>query len=181
MQLDLTYISKFILTFLCVYLLHQLMIGITAPGGGYYSPFADQYLNYIKGIRNLQLNIAEIISKWFEQPSYRKNEYTLAYVGGRGVALVYGCLGVEVMSIWIIYVILSPVTKKMKLVSIPLGILVILLSNILRIVILLFYANQSRAHVKIDHHLAYNTILYIVVLAMMLGFNYVYQRNNKSF
>lgn len=177
MRVDVKYAITLISLFVGSYLLHQFMIGITAPGGGYYSPFADQYLNYIKWLRNLQLGLAEKLGNLFQQPVYRKDAFILTYKEGRGVALVYGCIGVEVMCLWVIYVVLSPLERIKKWCYSLIGVVLIVTSNVIRIVVLLYYANQTKEErFAVDHHLAYNTVLYVLVIIMMLYLNSIMKK-----
>ncbi|MBC7616989.1 MAG: hypothetical protein H7202_13060, partial [Pedobacter sp.] len=80
------------------------MIGITTPGG-YYVAFADKYLDYISGLRYLLLHTSKGLLTMIGFDVYLKDIYTIKMVNGRGVQVVYSCLGYGLLSFWIAFII----------------------------------------------------------------------------
>lgn len=157
-----------ICSFILVYLFHYFAIAIFAEGGWYWE-FGATNLNYIKWFRSLQLNSASFILNQFGYSTYFKNITTLALENGSGIVLVYGCLGVDVISLWTIYIIFSyERTYKRKLTWIIGGSLLITFLNILRITILLIAFNKKWISESFDHHTFYNVVLYLIVIGLIL-------------
>ncbi len=155
-------------SFILVYLFHYLAIAAFAEGGLYWE-FGATNLNYIKWFRSLQLNSASFILNQFGYSTYFKNITTLAIENGSGIVLVYGCLGVDVISLWSIYIIFSDDgSYKRKLIWIISGSVFITFLNILRITILLIAFNKNWINQSFDHHTFYNAILYLIVIGFIL-------------
>jgi exosortase/archaeosortase family protein len=155
-------------SFILVYLFHYLAIAIFAEGGFYWEYGATNF-NYIKWFRSLQLNSASFILNQFGYSTYFKNITTLALENGSGIVLVYGCLGIDVISLWTIYIIFSDEgTYKRKLTWITSGSVFITFLNILRITFLLISFNKKWISESFDHHTFYNVILYFIVIGLIL-------------
>ncbi|HMJ47544.1 MAG TPA: hypothetical protein VK498_09450 [Ferruginibacter sp.] len=166
---------RFLIIFLVVFLLCYYgsiaVIGLTAPGD-YYSPFLAKYLNYISWLRNSLLNGSQWLLSLFGDDTYYQNEYVLSQVNGRGVKLVYSCLGLGVMSFWIAFITASVSFLKRKIIWILSGLFVIWLINIIRISLLLVSLNHSwKMPFGIDHHTWFNIVAYGVIFLMMYLFS----------
>lgn len=86
--------------------------------------------------------------------------------------MVYSCLGYGVMSFWIAFVLATEkIEKVVKFKWLLGGLMIIIVSNIARVVILLIAINKKWTKpVNIEHHTFYNYIVYLIVISMMLLF-----------
>ena len=112
--------------------------------------------------------------------TYYVGEYTLRKVNGRGIKLVYGCIGYGVMSFWIAFIAASA-TKKIKKISwIIGGLLLIWVINITRIALLLVATNDNwKMPMGWDHHTWFNITAYIAIFIMMYFFDKSLNREKK--
>jgi len=147
------------------------MIGITVPGG-YYSPFIDQHLNYIAGLRWLLLNASKGLLNLFGYATYFKDSYTIKMQLGRGVKVVYSCLGYGLFSFWIAFIFANnPAVKKMLLWMVG-GVLIIFLLNVCRIAIMLIAVNKHWPSLfNLDNHTLFNIAAYAVIFIMIYFFD----------
>lgn len=169
------YVIKFLLIYIFCYYTSVAVIGITAPGG-YYSGFIDHYLNYIDWLRSSLFLGTKMLLKLGGIDTYNAGEYVLRKVNGRGIKLVYGCLGYGVMSFWIAFVSASAKKWKEKLAWLFGGLFVIWFINISRMAILLVATNNNwKLPLGWDHHTWFTVLAYIAILVMML----IFERNRK--
>jgi exosortase/archaeosortase family protein len=145
----------------------HFFIGITAPGG-YYVEWLDKYFNYVNWLRSFLLNSAKYLMGLFGYDAYLASPILIRIKHGAGVQLVYSCLGYGVLSFWIAFVVVNKAKLLFKIKWLVGGLAIILLSNILRICILLI-ALQKKMYkpFSIDHHTFYNIVAYLIVIAMM--------------
>ena len=165
------FVIRFLLILAFCYLGSLAVIGLSAPGG-YYSPFIDHYLDFISWIRMSLLFGTKAVLKVAGIDTYYMGEYILRKVNGRGIKLVYGCIGYGVMSFWIAFVAAST-TKKIKKISWMIGgLLLIWLINIARIALLLVATNDNwKMPLGWDHHTWFNITAYIAIFIMMYFFD----------
>lgn len=157
-----------ILSFILAYCFHYAAIAIFAKGGIYWE-FGAEHFNYIKWFRNFQLHTADTILKFLGFETYFRNETTLAFKNGSGIVLVYGCLGIDVISLWCIYIYFSDEdSRKKKLFWAFGGTAFIVLLNVIRIVLLLIAFNKKWFSPNFDHHSFYNILLYIFIILLIL-------------
>ena len=162
---------RFFLVFSFCYLASLAVIGFSAPGN-YYSSFIDHYLNFISWIRASLLFGTKMMLKLFGIETYYVDEYVLRKVNGRGVKLVYGCIGYGIMSFWIAFITASSKQWIKKLKWITGGLLLIWLINISRISLLLVATNDNwKMPLGWDHHTWFNLVAYIAILIMMYFFD----------
>ena len=155
----------FLAGFLFLYYFNLFFIGITSPGN-YYSGFLDQHLNYIRGLRNILL---EISSKVMTAQGYKvyTSDYTLHAMDVGGFNLVYSCLGFGVMSFFTAFVIAWPEKSvKSKFFFTLGGLLLIQLLNITRFILITLYYKGS-LFLGIDHHTLFNFILYFILMVVI--------------
>ena len=173
------FVIKFLLIFALCYLGSLAVIGLSAPGG-YYSPFINHYLNFISWIRVSLLFGTKTVLKVAGIDTYYVGEYILRKVNGRGVKLVYGCIGYGVMSFWIAFIAASSSKFKKKIVWITGGLLLIWLINISRISLLLVATNNNwKMPLGWDHHTWFNIVAYIAIFTMMYFFDKSLNDKNK--
>jgi len=171
----LTYLLKFLLTFCILYYGTKAMIGITNPGG-YYNAFADKYMDYISGFRNLLLNSSKLLLQAIGYDVYLKDGYTIKMINGRGVKIVYSCLGYGIISFWIAFVFANKTSLKKMLQWMTGGVLVICLLNIFRICLMLISVNKHWPSLfNLDNHTWFNIVLYGVLFFMI----YLFDRSEK--
>lgn len=166
-----------ILSFILAYCFHYAAIAIFAKGGIYWE-FGAEHLNYIQWFRSFQLNTADTFLNYLGFETYFKNETTLAFKNGSGIVLVYGCLGIEVISLWCIYIFFSESPSNTRKIKWALaGSVAILVLNIIRIIILLIAFNKKWLGDDFDHHSFYNFLLYIIIILFIV----LHQRNEARF
>jgi len=165
------FLARFIFIFAVCYLGSLAVIGLSAQNG-YYSPFVDHYLNFISWIRMSLLFGTKTLLKVFGVDTYYASEYILRKVNGRGIKLVYGCIGYGVMSFWIAFVTAFSTSLLKKIKWVLGGLLLIWLINITRIALLLVATNNNwQMPFGWDHHTWFNIVAYIAIFVMMYFFD----------
>ena len=152
------------------------MIGITTPGG-YYVPFADTYLDYISGLRHLLLHTSKGLLTMIGFDVYLKDSYTIKMVNGRGVQVVYSCLGYGLLSFWIAFIIANKMSFRMMLKWMMGGLLVIFSLNVFRIALMLISVNKRwPSLLNLDNHTWFNIVAYGAIFCMI----YLFDRSQKK-
>ena len=171
-----TYLLKFLLAFCILYFGTKAIIGITTPGG-YYVAFAANYLDYISGLRGLLLNGSKLLLQAIGYDVYLKDNYSIKMVNGRGVQVVYSCLGYGVISFWMAFIFANKTSFKKMLQWMMGGVLVICLLNIFRISLMLISVNKHWPSLfNLDNHTLFNIVLYGVLFFMI----YLFDRSQQS-
>lgn len=167
----LIYATKLLLIYFVLDYGTTFFIGITSPGG-YYISWLDKYFNYVNGLRNIILYGAKAIMQVLNYDVYMPNVYTLRVKGGSAVHMVYSCLGYGLISFWIAFVLATAEIKRsMKLKWLLLGTSIIVLSNMVRVAILLLAVHKKWAKpVNLEHHTFYNYVVYAIIIGFMLLF-----------
>lgn len=159
----------FVVFVVCYYGL-QFITGL-AVDGGLYSPFVEKHINVGAWIRTALINSCKYFLSIFGIETIRTNEYVIQMVGGRGVRIVYGCLGFGVMSFWIAYVIATVAKTQKKVAWLFAGLLLLWFINIIRISLVLVSTNKGWDFpFGWDHHLWFNIIAYAAIFTMMYFF-----------
>ncbi len=173
------FLVLFLTGFLLLYYFNLFFIGITSPGN-YYSSFLNQHLNYIRGLRDLLL---QIISKILTIQGYKvyTSDYTLHAMNIGGFNIVYSCLGFGVMSFFTAFVIAWPGKPvKNKIFFIIAGIAIIQLLNITRFILITLYFNKI-LFLGINHHTLFNLILYFILMVVIyVWINSPKKKHNNS-
>ena len=170
------FVAKFLLVFAVCYYGTLAWIGITVPGG-IYSPFIDHYLDYVTWIRNSLLYGSKFQLTLFGIDTYIAGDYNLRMVNGRGVRMVYECVGYGVMSFWIAFVVASAGSLKRKIFWLATGLIGIWLLNITRVSLLLVATNKGwPMPLGLDHHTWFNIFAYLFIFIFM----YLFNRQDKS-
>ena len=170
------FVIKFLLIFAISYYGTLAIIGLSVPGG-YYSPFVEHNLNYINWIRSSLLNSSKLLLSFFKIDTYLATNYNLRVVGGRGIRLVYECVGYGVMSFWIAFVAASPGRTKKKLFWLIFGLLFIWLLNVIRLSLLLVATDRGwPIPFGWDHHTWFNIFAYLFIFICI----YLFNRSNDS-
>jgi|SRR5579875_1202892 len=173
---DFSYFIKLLSLFLLLYVFNLFFIGITAPGGKFYSVFLDNHLNYIVWLRNGILYTSKLFAHCFGLHPYVADLYTLQE-NVYSVTLVYSCLGLGIISFWIAFIVAGKNKLPNKLLWIALGVATIWMINSLRISVLLLASEKNWSVNKyINHHDLFNFFSYILLLLLM----YIYYRSSKK-
>ena len=162
------FIIGFLFMFLLLYYGNQFFIGISTPGN-LYVPNLDNYFNYIQWLRSLLLQTSSIILNLFGLETHATT-WRLILPNGDSIKLVYKCLGIGIISVWVAFVVAFPQQKLNKFKYALLGIFAILLINIIRIIglAIVFSNNDMTIYKHIDQqHFFYNVACYIIIFWMM--------------
>ena len=165
-----SFLIKFILLFAFFYVGTQVVIGLCAEVG-WYSPFIAKHANYIAWLRGAILKGGHIAASLIGLNTIIRPPFVLQLVGGPAVKMVYSCIGVGVMSIWVAFVLANKASIIKKLLWTLGGLLTIWFINSWRIALLLYTLHQNGNINKFaEHHTFFNTISYIIILALMYFF-----------
>ncbi len=88
--------------------------------------------------------------------------------GSNGVLIGYPCNGLELFALFTGFVIAFPGKIKNKFWFIPLGILVIHLTNIIRILALAIIAYKSPNYLEFNHNYTFTVSVYVIVFALWM-------------
>lgn len=150
---------------------------MSAPGGKYYSRWVETFFNYPavlrKGLQHTSAFILDISGRQSEVQGL----YKVRLVHGRGVKIVYGCLGIGVLSFWIAFILANETTLKTKIIFILSGVVAIFFINVARLVLLVIVANKNLQNQFIkNHHDFFNVSAYLFIIGMM----FVFDRSEKK-
>ncbi len=171
---------RFILIFAAVFAFcyygAQFITGITVPGGRY-NPFIEKYLNFTAWLRTSLIYGSKLLLSLFGTQTYREGEYVLRATEGKGIRLVYGCLGFSVNSFWVAYIVATAGALSKKVWWFFGGLILIWLINVTRLsLVLMAHINGWDFPLGMTHHDWFNIITYICIFIMM----YFFERNIKS-
>jgi exosortase/archaeosortase family protein len=167
----LLYCIKFLLAYCILYYGSQAIIGFSAPGG-HYSSFVQNYFNYPALLRKALLRCSGFFLEMKGYHTEMPDEYKIRMVGGRGVRMVYSCLGIGVSSFWAAFMIANETTIKKKIYFILFGLLFIFLINVGRIMLLFIAANKGMSiPFGIEHHTLFTVASYILIIFMIVIFD----------
>lgn len=88
--------------------------------------------------------------------------------GSEGVRVVNACLGWSVMALYIGFIIAYPGIKKSKYYMVPLGIIIILIFNMIRIALMVIISYESVESLEFYHRYIFNFILYLVIFTIWI-------------
>ncbi len=167
----LVYCIKFLSAYCIIYYGSQAIIGLSAPGG-YYSSFVHDYLNYPAWLRKALLKCSQFFLEIMGYQTEMPDEYKVRMIGGKGVRMVYSCLGIGVMSFWIAFMLANETGYKKKIFFTLFGISFIFLINIGRIMLLFITANKGqKMPFGIEHHTLFTVASYILIILLILVFD----------
>lgn len=165
------YLVKFLGAFLLLYYGTKAIIGLTVPGG-HYSPFIAQYLDYPSLLRSSLLNGTRLLVAVFGFSAYLRDAYHVTIINGRGVHLVYSCLGYGLLSFWIAFIFANRGSFFKKVKWIFSGCMLIWLINVIRITLVLIAANKNWAlPMTMEHHTIYNILVYSCIFLLIWLFH----------
>lgn len=156
---------RFLFWFSVLYTSNIVFISLSTSGGRY-SDFIGTHLNYITEWRNFTVCGTSILLK---QLGYSVHTRTngLTVTGHSGFNIVYSCLGYGVMSNFAAFVISYP--KPRKLPFLLFGLCFIQCCNMLRLVLISLHYPAGRRYLvfHLDHHDIYNSIIYLLLAALI--------------
>lgn len=180
---DKTFI-KFLIIFLgtfalCYYGL-LFFTGLAVPGGAY-SPFAEKYFNIASWMRSAIIYASKFLLSLWGTRTFRSDEYVLRSLSGKGIRIVYSCLGFGVMSFWAAYIAATPAAIKKKLLWLFIGLVALFIINIFRIALVL-QAVEKGWHFPFgwDHHTWFNIVAYLFIFIMIFGYQQKTKNNEPS-
>lgn len=168
---QLNHFIRFIIVFGVVFLLCYfgalMLTGLAVPGE-YYSPFVAKWLNIAGWMRSALIGCSKSLLSLCGITTYRVDEYILREVNGRGIRLVYSCLGFGVMSFWVAYIAAATDSVRHKIIWGLGGLLLIFIINVARISLVLKAANSDRQFpFGWDHHTWFSIIAYIFIVGLI--------------
>ena len=168
---SLLYLLKFIMCFCVLYYGTMAMIGLASPGG-HYVAFIHDYLDYVGWLRFLLLHTSKKILAALGYNTFVDGLYTIYMYGGRGVRLVYSCIGFGVMSFWIAFIYANKVHWQKKVKWAMGGIVLLFFINVIRISLLLVVINDHWNNpFNLDNHTLFNIVAYIFIFIMIYLFD----------
>lgn len=168
--IDVAYFLKFILLFLVLHYFHLFFVGITNPGGQLYSPFLDDYLNYVSWIKISVLYVSNVLAHALGINSYLLlDSYILKIAKGSALFMAFPCAGLDIMSFWIAYVIAdNKNTLQKKFYWCVVGVFFIWFINCCRVSLLLLALQNNWSMITgVDQHTMFNVIAYSLVFIMI--------------
>ena len=167
-----TQLLIFLLLFGALYGTMQLLIGISVPGGRFDWPWISHYFNVPAALRYSLLKGGSIVLDIMNMDTYIFNSYHLRLVDGKGIRMVYSCMGYGIMSFWVAFAWSFCDTWKQGLKWMFIGLAFIWSINVLRIALLIVATNkQWPMPLDIDHHTWFNIVVYLGIGFLMYGYD----------
>ncbi len=171
------FIIKFVGSFCVVYFASLAIIGLSVPGGRYYSLFVSNYFNYIKWLRLSLFWASKNLLSLFGVETLLKDEYILKIKNGREIRVVYSCLAYGVMSFWIAFVVANSGSWVRKFKWVLGGVFLIWCINVIRLSLLLVAINNRwPMPLGINHHTWFNIVAYGCIFILI----YFFDKSAKS-
>lgn len=176
----LLYFIKFLGLFCFLFYGTEAIIGFSSPGN-HYSPFVAHYLNFIDPFRRFILSTSKSFLSFFGVETHFADDFTLTKTGGRGVRMVYSCIGYGVISFWIAFVFANTGSWQKKVVWMVGGCIALFTINVLRISLLLVAINKGwPIPFGWDHHTWFNIVAYALIFAMIYFYDRATKKNRLS-
>lgn len=172
------FLFNFLSLFSLFYSFNIIYIGVTTKGGIYLS-FLDQHLNYIEFWRQFYISTSAQI---LQRLGYivHINNIGLSIENHSGFRLIYSCLGYGIMTCFAAFVIAYPKPLRSRLIFLSFGLVTIQLLNLVRLVLISIYY-KSYLVFNLDHHTAFNSVLYSILLGTTyLWLNHPVRKSNSN-
>lgn len=165
-------ILLFFLWFLLLYGGMQGLIGMTVPGGRFQANAIAGFLDIPSGLRYSLLKGAQILLDLLNMDSYISNGHHLRLVDGRGVRMVYSCMGYGIMSFWAAFALAFSPTLTKAFKWLLFGWIYIWSVNVIRIAGLVIATNKNwPMPFQIDHHAWFNLAVYLGIGGLIYLFD----------
>jgi exosortase/archaeosortase family protein len=176
----LLFIGKLLGTYILLYYGTIAIIGIAAPGG-LYSPFVEQYLDYVSCIKRSLMAGTRWLVGLVGYDTITEPGFLVRITGKQGVIIAMDCVGYGVYSFWIAYVVANTMALKKKLLWMVGGVLALWGINVIRIsMFLIAINNNSTMPFGIDHHTWFNIVAYGFIFMMIYFFNQQLNKPNDA-
>jgi exosortase family protein XrtF len=161
--------------FLTIYLAGNLVYGFFVVS---YNPSPDPITNWVTSQTATCLSVLG----WPAEHVERTNRPTAAiYYQDKSIVTVYeGCNGVNVMIIFVAFLVAFGPWRKELLWFIPLGILIIHISNLLRIGLLFFVTLYWPNYLYLSHKYLFTAFIYGFVLLLWMLWVKRFSTHNKT-
>lgn len=165
----------FLARFIALYLVGNLVYGIYIT---YFSPYPDPVTSWVT---EQSSGILHVLGYGTETSIQIGKPNVLISLNGRSIIAIFeGCNGLNVMIIFVAFLIaFGPVNKK-NLWFILAGLLVIHLANLLRIIILFFIALSYPDYLYFLHKYFFTAFLYLIVFVFWYFWVSRMQPNKKE-
>lgn len=176
-------IIYFLLIFFILYYGFYIYVGITTPEGKLYSSFLHSFVNIPYWLSMIVAKGSEFLLKITGYNVYQKNPVNITIRGSHGATIVWGCIGVGVIVVWLAFIAAHKAGIKYKLKWMGFGILLIFIFNIIRIsfIILSYYYHWAYFQ-SFNAHTTFNYITYFLIIALMaifvLNYNQIQKKEN---
>lgn len=150
--------------FLALYFVGNLLYGLYVTA---FEPHPDPITNLVTGQTSWLLNSSGWDNR-IEDHATKPSTF-IEYEGRRILSVYEGCNGLNVMIIFIAFVVAFGPLNKTTLWFIPLGILFIHLSNLGRIFLLFFVTMEFPDFLYITHKYIFTGIIYLMVFLLWIG------------
>lgn len=172
----LAFVVKFLVTFFVCYFTTLAIIGLAAPEGRY-SPFVEKYLDYVSWWRSSLLFGTKYLLQFFGVETYLANKYNIKQVNGRGIVIVYECVGYGILSFWTAFLVALKGRLARKIIWWFIGFSVLWILNVIRLSLLLVVTNKGwTLPLGWDHHTWFSIFAYGAILVML----YYFDSKNES-
>lgn len=169
------YCLRFLGLFCVLYYATEAVIGLSSTEGGY-NAFVAQHLNFIDPFRRFLLSATQGLLSAAGYRTYFRDTFTLSFLGGGGIRVVYSCLGYGLLSFWAAFVFANRGGWKRKAAWMLGGCLALVLVNILRLSLVLLAVNKGwPMPLGWDHHTWFNIMAYLLIFLMI----YVFDRSRR--
>jgi exosortase/archaeosortase family protein len=144
-----------------------------------------QYLEFTNIWAKAYLNIAGFVLSVFGYDTSTDFSLNKLWLTGasQAIEIVYGCLGVNLLFIFMIFIMAYPGKLKIKIWFIPAGICLLFILNALRMAALAVVAANKYHLLDLYHHFILQGVIYIIIFALCWWFSVINKKaitTNKS-
>jgi len=171
------FVIRLLLIFALIYGICLFVISTSSSKGEFYISFIEKYFNIIAWLRSSLMAGTSFILDMLGYQTFYPNEFGIRNVEptGRGIWIVYSCLGYGIMSFWIAFVCAHSIPLLSKIKWTLLGLVLIWFINIMRLSLVFLSVNSNFRFPIFDHHTWFNIMAYIYIFAMM----FLFSKRNK--
>jgi exosortase/archaeosortase family protein len=176
-------IFRFLALFIILIEGFYLYVGIISTGGKFYSPFLAKYFNFPHWLTIVVAKSSSLFLQLLGYSVHQANPANISINGATGVTIVWPCLGMAPISLWIGFIAAHRYKTSYKLKWIIAGIGIIFLVNVLRIaVIALSYYHKWFSLEHFNAHTSFNILTYAIILLLMYIFikDFNFKKNARA-
>lgn len=151
----------FLAKFLAIYILGNVLYGL----------FVESFGNQPDEITTVVTRQTSAILSWFDEPvsfinSPEKPTVLLQRTGDTILSVYEGCNGVNVMIVFIAFILAFGGKKKMIAPFIIMGLIILHITNLIRILLLYYVALSYQHYFYFVHKYLFTAVLYLVVFVL---------------